>query len=160
MKFTPQTADEIAEGGMLADGDYDFEVVGACDAISKASGSEMIVLDLKVFTRTGEHRMVKDYLVATPGGMRKVRAFAAAVGMLDDYEAGDLDAHALQGQAGRCKIGADRSEGYEPKNRVAYYLDPAKAQAAVPPVARKTALKPAPQRQVVVAGDIDDDIPF
>ncbi len=148
---------------MLPDGDYDFEVINAADAVSKASGADMIVLDIKVFDGDGGTRNVKDYLVATPGGMRKVRQFAIAVGMLSDYENGDLEAHALHNQSGRCKIGADRSEGYEPKNKVVYYLDPAKAPSAAATVRRAPPVKLPPAKKAwepAPAGDIDDEIPF
>lgn len=160
MRFTPKSADEIAEAGLLPDGDYDYEVISATDEISKSSGNEMIVLNLKVFDANGGSRTVRDYLVASEGGIRKVRAFAVSCGRLTDYDAGLMEAADLQGSAGRCKIGRDQNEGYEPKNRVAYYLDPAKQRSGgiAAPVVRRSA--PARQPVPVGGGDIDDEIPF
>lgn len=155
MQFTPKTADEIAEAGLLPDGDYDFEVIDAADATSKA-GNEMVVLDLKVFDGDGGSRIVKDYLVASDGGIRKIRAFAVTCGLLTEYEAGRMDAPDLPGRAGRCKIKKDANEGYEPKNAVAYYLDPAKQKGGAAASVRRA----APVRQPAPAGDIDDEIPF
>lgn len=162
MKFTPKSTDEIAESGLLPDGDYDFEVSKAEEATSKA-GNEMLTLDLKVFNGDGSFRTVRDYLVSSDGGLRKIRGFAASVGLLDHYEQGDFGPFDILNAAGRCKIGKDANPGYEPKNKVAYYLDPSKAKSGVvsAPTVRQPARKPAPAGAGGFnPGDLDDDIPF
>lgn len=160
MRFEPKSADEIAESGLMPDGDYDFTVSGAEDAISKSSGNEMMVLDVKVFDGDGGSRTVRDYLVSSEKGIRKIRSFAVAVGMLAEYEAGQMDAPDLAGRSGRCKVKTDKSEGYEPKNAVAYYMDPAKQKTAgVAPVVRR-APAPAARAPVMAGADLDDEIPF
>lgn len=158
MKFNPKSADEIAEDGLLPDGDYDFTVQSADEAVSKA-GNEMIKVALKVFDGTGGGQIVYDYLVSSDGGLRKIRGFAVACGILADYEAGRFEATGIVGQSGRVKIKRDNNPGYEPKNAVAYYLDPTKqANGFTSPITRRAA---TPVRQMEPAGgQIDDEIPF
>ena len=159
MRFTPKSADEIAEAGLLPDGDYGFEVAAAEDAVSK-SGNEMVVLTLKVFDEDDGARTIKDYLVATDGGMRKVRGFAVACGLLAEYEAGSLEADDMIGRAGKVKIRTDKNPGYEPKNGVAFYLDRDKqsfnGSSPRSPVRMPISNHSDNQRP----GDLDDEIPF
>ena len=157
MRFTPKSAEEIAKAGLLPDGDYDFEVTDAEEATSKA-GNEMIVLSLKVFDGDGGHQSVRDYLVSSDGGLRKIRGFAVATDLVERYETGALDASDMLRQSGRCKIKRDANPGYEPKNAVAYYLDPAKQADA--PVARRAVQPVRQSTPAMTNSDLDDEIPF
>ncbi len=159
MKFPPKSAEEIAEGGLLPNGDYDFEVADVEDAISKTSGNEMMVLSLKVHDGDGGSRTVRDYLVSSDGGLRKIRGFAAAVGLLQQYDTGEFGPSDILHASGRCKIAKDVNPGYEPKNKVAYYLDPSKQQASTAMPSRRAAAPPSRQ-SVAVDADLDDEIPF
>jgi hypothetical protein len=123
MRFTPRSEKEIAEANLLPPGFYDFEVFEAEEKISK-NNNEMIELKLYVYDDRGLRRMVRDWLVENVPG--KLRSFAAAVGLLEDYEQGHLRADDLVGRPGRVKIGIrkDPAGAYPDQNRVLDYVRP------------------------------------
>lgn len=158
MRFEAKSDAELADAALLADNDYDFEVVSAEETTSK-SGNDMIAMVLKVFDGEGGSRPVRDWLVSTEGGLRKISGFAKSVGMTTEYKSGELSAYAIEKAAGRCRIKRDPNIGYEPKNTVAYYIDPDRAAfggGLAGAVSR-------PVQQAVrqsVPTDLDDEIPF
>ena len=122
MRFQPQTEAEISEGSLLPKGDYTFEVLEAVEKTSKASGNDMIALKIGVHHNDSVFG-VFDYLVAGEKTAYKVRHFADAIGMIDQYEAGSLDASELVGKAGKCKIDTQAAQnGYAAKNVVRDYI--------------------------------------
>lgn len=142
MKFEPKTAQEIDESGLLPAGVYDFEVMEAEDTTSKA-GNDMAALVLRVENDDGRGFKILDWLVATDGGAYKVRHFAESVGLLAEYEKGDMPAGVMIGKIGRAKIAVKPAEGqYRSKNVVADYV----SGGAVAPAASR--------------GMADDEIPF
>lgn len=147
MKFQPKTEQEVASSDLIQPGTYDFEVAEAEEKTS-ASGNDMIAMKVWIFPTEGGRRTVFDYLVGTEKAQFKVRHFAAAVGMIAEYERGELAALDIQGQTGKCKvvITKDKSGQYPDKNSIADYL-PMAANAA-------------PVRREKVGADLDDSIPF
>lgn len=122
MRFEPKTAAEIDEAGLLEAGVYDFEVMEAEDTTSKA-GNDMVALVLRAENAEGRGFKLLDWLVATEGGAYKVRHFAEAVGLLAEYENGDMPAGVMIGKTGRAKIAVKPAEGqYRAKNTVADYV--------------------------------------
>jgi hypothetical protein len=163
VRFTPETETDIRGDMLLKDGIYDFEVGEAENATSK-KGNEMIALDLKVFTPEGQVRFVKDWLVASDQPMcrMKIRHFAKTCGLMEQYEAGELDAFAIQGAAGRVKIGSEENAEFGPKNVVADYVKP-DAEPPAPlgvPAAQTKAAMAATAERAVVSGFPDEEIPF
>lgn len=157
MKITPRSAQEIAEMGLLPKGEYDFEVQHAADAVSgpqsKSPGTEMIKLNLAVFTDSGRKQFVRDLL--HPAMEVKLRHFCEAVGLLDQYNDGSLIADHCFGRSGRVKIKIteDKDGNYPPKNEVADYVVNKEARP------KRDKLPPKPP----VDADLDtveDDIPF
>ena len=157
----PITSQEASEGGYKPwpAGEYDFEVHDASDEISQRTSAEMVKLTLQVFNKEGKTRKVFDYLVGIPSMQFKVRHFAEAVGMVAQYEAGEMNIHDIVNRSGRLKLRIKPAQGnYQEGNEVQDYIP-----AAVPterPVAR-----PQPARQPAMAGgstanDLNDDIPF
>jgi hypothetical protein len=148
MNFVTKTKAEIeeekrafAEGGLLPNGWYDFEVMHAEEKTSKA-GNEMIALKLRVFNPLGGEKHVYDYLLES--NSIKMFDFCESVGLTDKYEAGTLSADDCIERAARVKIATDsKNKDYAPKNVV-------KAYAAV------QAVGPSP----AAAAPDDDDIPF
>lgn len=142
MRFEPKTAAEIDEAGLLAAGVYDFEVMEAEDTQSKA-GNDMAAIVLRVEDENGRGFKILDWLVATDGGAYKVRHFAESVGLLSEYEKGDMPAPMMVGKVGRAKIAVKPADGqYRAKNTVADYV-----------------LDSAPSMKSK-RDDIDDEIPF
>jgi hypothetical protein len=150
MKFTPKSEEEISAANLLAGGDYDFEIAKAEEAESKA-GNEMIALTLHIEGEEGRRHTVFDYLVGADSSMFKVRGFAESVGLLQEYNKGEMPADILPGRTGRCQIGIDdKNKAYAPKNVVRAYHKPASSgNGAMPPKAAAATRPP-----------IDDDIPF
>lgn len=146
MKFIPKSEAEVSAGTMLQPGVYDFEIVEATETTSKA-GNDMIALQLKVYDTAGRGVTVFDYLVGTEKAQYKVRHCATAVGLLAQYERGELLADDLIGRAGRCSITIKKGNGeYPDANAVRDYIaDAPKTNARAP--------APAPAY-------LDDDIPF
>lgn len=125
-------------------GAYDFEVLTAIDKRSK-SGNEMVELELRVHDRDGKTRKLRDWLVESEGVAYKVRHFAAATGMLAQYEKGELKTDQMPGKTGRCKLGIEKGNDKYPddRNKIDDYI------AAGGPL---IASVPDPQ--------LNDDIPF
>ena len=131
MRFEPKTAQEIDEAGLLTAGVYDFEVMEAEDTQSKA-GNDMAAIVIRVEDASGRSFKVQDWLVATDGGAYKVRHFAESVGLLAEYEKGDMPAGFMIGKTGRAKIAVKPADGqYRAKNTVADYVGEAAAPVKV-----------------------------
>lgn len=149
MQYKAKSEKEIAEQQLLPRGEYDFEIQAATDAVSgpnsKTPGTEMIKLNLAVYSESGSKRFVRDIL--HPAMEVKLRHFAETVGILAQYEAEEpFVADELVGKSGRVKLKiVDKDDGYPPKNEVADYVKP-KAKAAAQPMTK--------------AEDDGDSIPF
>lgn len=157
MRVTPissEEANEQASGDPWPPGEYDFVVNEAAEGISNA-GNEQIKLTLHVLNRQGQQRTVFDYLPNTAKAQWKVRHFAEAVGMVRQYETGELQVGHMLQRPGRCKLKIKPADGqYSAQNSVADYIPLAGAAQQPSSAPRAAARQPAP------AGDIDDDIPF
>lgn len=151
MRVTPISEADAKAAGLWKRGLYDFEVLTAMDACSKA-GNDMIELELKVYDTEGKPRIFKDWLVSGdhPLTAAKVRHFASATGQLPQYERGELKAGECVGKTGRCAVGIEPEKGgYQAKNKVSDYVP---LVAGAPLIASMSAKD--------VAKELDDDIPF
>lgn len=161
MQFKPKSEKEIALNGLWPDGFYEFEVTEAEETTSQA-GNDMVKLKIKVYNDEGASRTVYDYLVGTESAQFKVRGFASAVGLIDQYESGNLDAVEMEGRTGKCKlvIQKDRNGSFPDKNAIGAYV--AQAEKPKAPAPSRSVAKPAERRQpaMAVSRDLDDEIPF
>src|SRR5688572_8987205 len=96
MRFEPKSEDEIAAANLLADGDYIFEVADAKEETSKA-GNDMVKLKLNVVGEEDRMHVIFDYLVSSEGAAFKLRHFAESVGLLPEYERGEITADQMIG---------------------------------------------------------------
>lgn len=158
MRFVPKSEAEVSAGSLLSPGIYDFEIVKATETTSKASGNDMIALEVKVYDTDGRGQTVFDYLVGTEKAQYKVRHCAASVGLLDHYETGELDAEILIGRAGRCKVVMKKGNGqYADQNAIADYI----AVEATNGAAKAAGFgMPPSHRTGNLKDDLNDDIPF
>lgn len=146
MRVDPKTEQEVEEAGLLPAGEYDFEIVDAEDTTSK-KGNDMLVVTLSIADTDGRDHKVIDYLVDAVA--YKVRHFASAVGVLKEYEAGNIPAHLLRGRTGKCKLRLEPAKGeFRAKNSVNDYVKDGSGNGAAPP----------PKQ--FVPKELDDDIPF
>jgi hypothetical protein len=110
MRFNPMSEEEIKKLGMIDPGSYDFEVVSAIDEISRNSGQEQIKLTLLVFDMQGKEHTIFDYLTGHANMQFKVRHFCEAVGIIDRYEAGDLNASDCLNRCGKLEIAIQKGK--------------------------------------------------
>ena len=124
MRFTPKTEAELKESELLPEGEYTFEILTAEDTQSKSTGNDMLKLSLRIFENGGENsQRVFDYLVSIDSMIWKIRHFAEAIGMLPEYESGEMLAETLPGRTGKCKIVIQPASGqWDAKNAVKDYL--------------------------------------
>ena len=124
MRFTPKSEAELAENALLPEGEYTFEILTAEDTQSKSTGNDMLKLSLRIFENGGENsQRVFDYLVSIDSMIWKIRHFADAIGMLPEYDSGEMLAETLPGRTGKCKIVIQPASGqWDAKNAVKDYL--------------------------------------
>lgn len=133
MSFKPKSEKDIQAEALAPAGTYDFDVLQATDEISKSSGNPMIKVKLGLYNEDGRIKHhVFDYLLASMEA--KLRHFCDTVGLLAEYERGELSAEMCKGRSGRVKIIVDdKDEAYPPKNAVRdYVIRPAKALQTEP----------------------------
>ena len=153
MRFKPISEAEATKqaSGLWEDGIYDYEVKEAEERTSNA-GNEMTALQVQVFDKHGESKILYDYLVNTEKAQFKIRQFAASCGLLDAYQTGTLMESEMIGRTGVCEVGTQPArDGYPAKNVIRTWF-PRQQEKAAP--ARPNARAKSP------AGDIDDEIPF
>ena len=151
MRFNVVSEEEAAaqSANLWPNGDYDFEVREATEKES-ANGNEMVELEVWIYDSSGGRRLVFDYLVATDKASWKIRHFAAACGLLPQYERGGLMANEMVGRTGRCTLATQQARGdYPAKNIIRDYIK-----------AESSGNRSVPSKQKQPAGDIDDDVPF
>lgn len=126
MNFAPKTEKEVQESGLVPIAEYDFDVLDAEDTISKKSGNPMIKINIGLYIDGQVKNRVFDYLL--PAMEAKLRHFCDTVGLLSQYEAGQLEAADCVGRSGRAKIGIDPAKDSFPAKNVVkdYVCRPAK----------------------------------
>lgn len=150
MRFTPKTKEELEFENLLSKGEYDFEVSKAEDKVSK-NGNEMIKVNLKVFHGNG-FQFVTDYLMEAMAF--KLRHFFETVGMIEAYNAGQIQSADLIGAAGKVQIDIEPAGEYPAKNVVKDYGSKAKKTA------EKESAKPAFIKEAQEEVNDDGEIPF
>lgn len=172
MEIKPKSREEIAKEAddrkkemnkknLLKPGIYDGEVMWAEETTSKkkpdgSGGNKMFKLKHRIFHDGGEAH-IYDYISSTCLG--KLCAFCDAVGLSNEYDAGDVKSDDMEGRPFRAKIGIEDEkpkedgEGKWPaKNKVNYYLPKAEGEGG-----RKVE-KPEPTPAENAAED--EEIPF
>lgn len=126
MKIQPKKEDELNSFSLLPDGEYPFTVLESDEIPSKSvknKGRMMFAVKLNVHGPNGD-RHVYDYF-ADWFSEWKLRHFCHTVGILDKYEAGDVDGRlgAFNGRTGYVKIKTGKPQGnYAAKNEVEDYV--------------------------------------
>lgn len=131
MQFTPKTEKQIQEERCIPEGEYDFECMAAEDKRSK-NGNDMIEVTLHVFREDGSHLVLSDYLLGTDKMAWKLRHFCDSCGILDLYDAGELNAFHCRDVAGRCKVVVQDDPQYGIQNKIKDYVCLGPGQQAKP----------------------------
>lgn len=149
MNFSPKTAEELQLAELIPEGEYDFKVLSAEDAVSK-KGNDMLKLKLAVYVGQREYH-VFDYLLEAMAF--KLRHFCESTGLMHQYEDGTLSANNVDGAAGIVVIELEKpKEGskYGPKNVVSDYISRDGVKIESEPAKTKSSQEPLD----------GDDIPF
>ena len=93
-------------------------------------GNETLRLLAEVTDAKGAVYRLQDWLSATPRGALRLRHAAAAVGALDDFEAGHLSAQQFVGREVVVTTEIERKKGYPPRAVIVDYA-PATASRVV-----------------------------
>jgi len=119
MKFTPKKEEELGKKSfVLPAGEYEFSVMSAEDTKSTA-GNEMIKVKLAVYPPDGgKPSHVYDNLLEAMA--YKLRHFAFAVGLGEEYSSGKLEASECAGRGGLVTLKVGEYQG-KPKNEVEDY---------------------------------------
>lgn len=127
MQYKVLTAEEAAAQAfpMAPAGEYDFEIKAAQDKVSK-NGQDMIELQLKVYNANGDEFKVRDFILPDHEQMGfRLRQLCECIGMVDTYEASELETYMLTGKCGRVKTKVNPAEGkYDASASVARYMKP------------------------------------
>lgn len=149
MRFEPKTEKQIAEAMLLPEGEYDFVVIKAEDKVSQKKGTPMIKVTLGIYQNDGTQRIINDYLMES--FPRKLRRFAEVIGLLAQYEMGELNAEECEGRAGKCTLIIKKQIEFPDKNEVKDYV--VNRGEAFKPMDLSISNPPAP-------ATAEDDIPF
>jgi hypothetical protein len=122
MDFKPCTEKEISERRLMPKGTYEFEIVDACEKLSKNSGKPMIELRVRVIVPNGVGRIITDYLLEQRA--EKLRHAAEVCGVLDRYMSGSLSDRDFLHKKGKLKLGIekDKLHKYPDKNIILDYV--------------------------------------
>lgn len=152
MRFAPKTQEQLDADNLKPGVAYDFEVIKAVDATSKA-GNEMIALEMTVFTPSGKQRTIRDWLVSAME--HKLRHFAYATGLGNAYDAGGFEATECFGRTGKLVLKKERDGD---RLEVKDYIE---AEGTVQaPVPASSAVQQAAPRAPLATTAGNDEPPF
>jgi hypothetical protein len=154
MQFTPKSEEEIKKGqeqrqaknAPWPKGNYDFVVISeanlydkifqTCDAKTRKTNADMIILVVKIMNEHGEIRILVDYLVEA--AEEKFRNAAVTCGLLEEYNKGQLYASDFLGKSGKLVLGIKKGEpkpdgsgNYPDKNEITGYAPENGSKAAL-----------------------------
>jgi hypothetical protein len=135
MKFNPE---DVTEYATAKEGTFLFEVIEAEDGFAKESGNELINMKLEILI-DDIPLTVYDWLVGHPKSLFKVKQFCRSVGMLDQFESGEVDANSVLNKRGLAefKFGDEKTNKNGQPVRyleVKHYLSPQQQGDSPPPL--------------------------
>ncbi len=154
MKFTPKTEAELRADKVLPKGEYDVEIVGCEEAVSKKSGLDMLKLTLKVH---GPEKAVlaNDYIVCNQ--QDKLHNLCSSIGIVDKYAKGEVGPSELANQWAYAKVDVESNDTYGDKNVIKKYVVKKLDKVAA---AKSGVQKFEAERSMVNASGEADDSPF
>lgn len=158
MRFAPVSEETAA--GCFPKGEYDASVKSAIEKTSKA-GNPMIEVTLTVYGDGGAETEVRDWLLSTDNGQRKLQAFCKSADLWQTYQAGELSADSCTGINVKVKLGTETDDTYGPRNVVKGYVPrnaPEKPAGTLEGVPRSQ--QKIPTRPDMTKPPTDADCPF
>jgi hypothetical protein len=152
--FHPKTDEEIERMHLLPDGTYRFTVRNALETVSKEKGNPMVRVDLEIYGHDGGSSLMSDYLVASDKMAWKIKHFCDTLGLLEQYQKGNLEAQNLIRLEGYAQVVTEKRSEYPARNKVKDYGKPksTKTNSILSPT------KPDPNQSL--EQNDDSDLPF
>jgi hypothetical protein len=116
-------AQRAADPTPVAAGQHPAIITEASEGVSERKNETLRLLAVVTDARGNEYRL-QDWLSATPRGLLRLRHAAAAVGALDDFEAGHLSAQQFVGREVVVTTEIERKRGYPPRAVIVDYAPP------------------------------------
>ena len=147
------------------EGRYNANLVAVKEATSKAKGTPMLVLTLRVYQVSGQEQPITDY-VTIPDGTWKLKQLADAIGQRQAFDSGVFDPAEHINSYFVVELVVEDNEGYSPRNKVKRYAVAARKSPSTPSAKAAAVDRQAAQAQA--GGDPlsdtpqfkEDDIPF
>lgn len=131
MKFSPKSENDCRGYKLLPEATYDFVVDEAIKGKSK-SGNDMITVSVAIWD--GERVVTKIYDYLLEAMMFKLRHCCGALGLMNQYNSGTLEAEMLINKGGKCIVGVEPAKGeYKAKNIIKDYVPLQTQEAPLPP---------------------------
>ena len=126
MKYNP---DDLVEMEPVEEGNREFVVVNATEAVSKSGGNPMMELELQVEAGRDKPLTVFDRLVNTPKSLWVLKNFCEAVSPRIDFQAGELLPANVIGVTGKAHLvlGEENAKGKR-FMQVDHYIIPSRSQ--------------------------------
>lgn len=156
MKFTPMSDADYnqSRSNTFPAGTYPCEIIKCEEKVSK-QGNKMFETIVKIYDDSGRTTNVFCYLIAEGKAAWQLRAAAEELGVLDKYNAGELEDVDILGLESYAVVGIQKSEGYADKNIIKSFKANGGEKKASPAVKQK----PISQSKGNF-DDLDDDINF
>jgi hypothetical protein len=153
MKFTPKSEAELKAEKVVPKGEYDVEIIGCEEAVSKKSGLDMLKLTLKVH---GPEKVVlaNDYIVCNQ--QDKLHNLCSSIGIVDKYAKGEVGPNELAGKWAYAKVDVESNDTFGDKNVIKKYVVKKLDKGA----AAKAGIQKFETERAAVAADAGDDSPF
>ena len=106
MQFDPKDVSEQPERKLIAEGEYDFEVIDAENTVFESDGEEHKQIKLKLRIFCDEGTIVLNTWVGYPvNKLWRLRDFCRCVGLVKAWESGEVTPDDCVGKAGECVVG-------------------------------------------------------
>lgn len=110
MRYTPYTEEQIQSKNVMDEGTYTFQVLEVCTTdksgrvLQDKNGNDMAKLKLSVWDGEDKERALYTFISGDDNFAYKLRHFAKAIDMLDDYEQGIFNIHRSVNKSGKAHI--------------------------------------------------------
>jgi hypothetical protein len=164
MKFTPKTDDQFEKEEKERKEKFlwpagtvvDYQIISAETKVSsgkKTAGEEMLELAIEIYNDKGDKQTIREWIGSW--NLFMLKAICESNGMLDAYEAGDVNAFDLYDKTGKVILKIEKGQpnpnggNYPDKNKIDKFLKEAPSKAI-----------PTKVTQAQTERELDDEIPF
>jgi hypothetical protein len=162
MKITPIDENEYSSRNLWADGVYPCSIVECEEGASKKTGAAFFKMKVQLFNEENQSTNLFYYMMAEGNAAWQLRAGVEALGLLDNYRAGEISADDFYQKTAYAFVGhQSATDQYPAKNIIkGFRADPPanKTSAPVKPAQKVQQLQK--KQSVGSFDDLMDDIPL